>query len=204
MHRECSWVLMACFRLNRESMRPLPLPERSVPLTSAEILRRILKMTQGMTATNQSSERRLTCKWLCLLRASLRPRQIHACPPESAGAAEPERRCAPLGQRRHKETGREGMRFLATQSLFSPGTASLPWSIPPSCLVIISFYSFLKQVAPFYPTFHFTIPCASVRLLLQSKFAFSPLSPRDEKVCLIRLIVSFEMLHSSCLLSTLF
>lgn len=66
-------------------------------------------------------------------------------PPESTRAFEPERRCTPLGQRKHKETGREGMRFLATQSPISPGRASLPWSVPPSCLVIIPFYSFLKQ-----------------------------------------------------------
>ncbi|KAI1883775.1 hypothetical protein AGOR_G00235050 [Albula goreensis] len=55
-------------------------------------------------------------------------------PPRERRASKPERRCAPLGQRRQRETGREGMRFLATQSPFSPGNASLPWSIPASCL----------------------------------------------------------------------
>lgn len=36
MHRECSWLLKGSVRLNLQSTRPLPLAERSVPLTSAE------------------------------------------------------------------------------------------------------------------------------------------------------------------------
>eukprot|EP00064_Thunnus_orientalis_P021524 superscaffoldBa00006581_g21689 len=38
----------------------------------------------------------------------------------------PGRRSSPPGQRSHKEPGREGMRFLAAQSPFSPGSSSLP------------------------------------------------------------------------------
>lgn len=46
------------------------------------------------------------------------------------------------------------MRFLAAQSRRSPGSSSLPRSVPPSCFLIISFYSFLKRWLVFYPTFN--------------------------------------------------
>lgn len=76
--------------------------------------------------------------------------------PGSAGAPDPGRRSSPPGQRSHKEPGREGMRFLAAQSPFSPGRSSLPRPGPPSCLLIISFYSFLKRWLVFFiPLFIF-------------------------------------------------
>lgn len=76
--------------------------------------------------------------------------------PGSSGAPDPGRRSSPPGRRSHKEPGREGMRFLAAQSPCSPGSSSLPRPGPPSCLLIISFYSFLKRSPVFYPTFHFS------------------------------------------------
>lgn len=75
--------------------------------------------------------------------------------PGSSQASDPGRRSSPPGQRSHKEPGREGMRFLAAQSPCSPGSRSLPRSVPPSCLLIISFYSFLKQWLVFLSHFSF-------------------------------------------------
>lgn len=168
-------------------------------------LRRILKMTQGMTTTNRNAEQGLTFKWFSLFRRNLRPLQVYAFPPESTWASEPGRRCAPLGQRRHKETGREGMRFLATQSPFSPGRASLPWSIPPSCLVIISFYSFLKQ-SPVLSHFSFHNPVRVCSPSSEQVRHLPSFSPRREALLDPGWSFSFEMLFSSntCLLSTLF
>ncbi len=86
----------------------------------------ILKMTQGMTRPIRAQNGDWHVNDFALLRASLRPRQIHACPPESAGAAEPERRCAPLGQRRHKETGGREWDFLLPNPSFPQGQQAFP------------------------------------------------------------------------------
>lgn len=75
--------------------------------------------------------------------------------PGSSGAPDPGRRSSPPGRRSHKEPGREGMRFLAAQSPCSPGSSSLPRPGPPSCLLIISFYSFLKRSPVFLSHFSF-------------------------------------------------
>ena len=107
-------------------------------------------MTQRATSTNQKPEVRPISEWAALIWCCPRPLPLHAGP---TGAAEP--RTPGEGALRRdrgaiKSRGGRGMRFLAAQSPCSPGSSSLPRSVPPSCLLIISFYSFLKRWRVFF------------------------------------------------------
>ena len=104
----------------------------------------------------------MSCPYLGMSTPPPGPRRS----PGSCRAPDPGRRSSPPGQRSHKEPGREGMRFLAAQSPFSPGNSSLPRSVPPSCLLIISFYSFLKQWLVFFIPLFISLQSAAARLPL--------------------------------------
>lgn len=161
-------------------------------------------MTQGMTVTNQSSERRLTCKWLCLLRTSLRPRQVHACPPRELWSRGTREKVRSAGTQEALRDGEGGNEISCYPIPLFPRD-SKPSLVHPSLLFGNHFILLLfEAVARFIPLF---ISQSRARL-----FAFffrassrSPLFlPATRRSAWSRLIVSFEMLHSSCLLSTLF
>lgn len=112
-------------------------------------------MTQRAASTNEAPEARPNIQMSCPYLVVSPPPRLHAGPP---GASEP--RTPGEGALRRdrgaiKSRGGRGMRFLAAQSPCSPGSSSLPRSVPPSCLLIISFYSFLKRWLVFLSHFSF-------------------------------------------------